>query len=100
MAVHPNRQLVCSCEVSSSFAELHLWKQQERTTLTTLTSKHRAIITRAEFSRDGEWIVTLGGSERAQSIQIFNWENEETVAFRFVEDECLTEVLFNPYEKR
>jgi hypothetical protein len=50
-----------------------------------IKTRHNQTISRANFSRDGVWLVTLGGKEKDQSIQIISWRDEEEIAFRLIE---------------
>ena len=65
-----------------------------------IQTRHCNIITRVTFSRDGEWIATLGGHEKKQSIQITSWRDEEEIVFRLVQGHILREIDFNPYERK
>ena len=49
-----------------------------------IPTRHCNIVTRVSFSRDGEWIVTLGGPDGKHSIQITSWRDEEELVFRLV----------------
>ena len=63
-------------------------------------ARHNFRITKAEFSRDGEWLLTLGGNLGQQSIQLADWKDEDILTFRSIEEEQIHEIQFNPYNRR
>lgn len=75
VAIHPDKQIVISCEENTGTPSIHVWDTDRMATKTILSTRHLKVITRATFSRDGEWIATLGGEDREQSIQVTGWRD-------------------------
>jgi WD40 repeat protein len=61
IAIHPDRQLIISCEESAKTPILHLWDADQMVTKAVIPTRHQFTISKVAFSRDGEWVVTLGG---------------------------------------
>lgn len=97
-AAHPSKNLVCTAEISNTFPVVHVWSVDSITLIHNFKTRHNRFISKLEFSRDGDFIVSLGGPPFQQSIEIYNWVREELICFRYLEDACLYDVKFNPYD--
>ena len=84
LAIHPDRQMVASCEESASYPVIHLWDAQQMYNRAVISTRHQFIITRIAFSREGQWLVTLGGSDGQQSIQVTSWRDNEEIVFKLL----------------
>ncbi len=63
-----------------------------------LQTFHKDGILHSRFSNDGVFLVTIG-ADPLFSIQVFNWKNEETIAFRNTTMMPIFDIIFNPYNK-
>jgi len=84
MALHPTRSLVATGEVNVN-PDIHVWDPQTLETLAVLTTSHKGGILHLTFSgassQRTEKIISCG-MDATFSIQIFQWEQERSIAFR------------------
>ena len=99
IAVHPSKDIVCTCEFGSKNPTIHIWSALTMSPLHEIVGSHHQFIYRSEFSRDGKQLVSLGGNMEITSIEIHRWESEESVCFRLFEKVCINDIKVNPYDR-
>ena len=99
IAVHPSKDIVCTCEFGSRNPTIHIWSALTMSLLHEIVARHHQFVCRSEFSRDGKQLVSLGGSPGLNSIEIHRWESEESVCFRLFERAEISDIKANPYNR-
>jgi WD40 repeat protein len=75
-ATHPSKSFVCTAEISNSFPIVHVWDMNSMTLIHDFKTRHNRFISKLEFSREGDMIVSLGGPPLQQSIEVYDWVRE------------------------
>lgn len=93
---HPHRRLIATGEVNVS-PTIHIWDAQTFETVRVLETAHKGGVLHLTFSKDGHKLVSIG-MDRTFSIQIFNWEQNRTIAFRNLGYLPVFAIKFDPYD--
>ena len=67
-------------------------------TLAILKTSHKGGILHLAFSGDGSVLISIG-MDKTFSLQVFQWEQQRTLAFRNTGYYPIFAVKFNPYDK-
>lgn len=93
---HPTRRLVATGEVNIQ-PSVHIWDAQTFETVQVLETSHRGGVLHLCFSKDGHKLVSIG-MDRTFSIQVFQWEQNRTVAFRNIGYLPIFAIKFDPFD--
>jgi len=77
--------------------QIHVWDAQTMETMKILDTAHSGGVLHLIFSTDGQKLISIG-MDRTFSIQIFNWEQKRSLAFRNSGYFPIFGVRFNPYD--
>jgi WD40 repeat protein len=77
--------------------QIHVWDAQTMETIKILDTAHSGGVLHLIFSTDGQKLISIG-MDRTFSIQVFNWEQKRSLAFRNSGYYPIFGVRFNPYD--
>ncbi len=97
LARHPTLSYVATGEVNVN-PNIHVWDARTLETLIILKSSHKNGVMHLAFSGDGELLISIG-MDTCFSIQVYQWEQGRTLAFRNTGYFPIFSVKFNPYDK-
>ena len=95
LARHPFRRIVATGEVNKE-PTIHLWDAATLETCCVLQTAHSNGVLHLAFSATGDKLISIG-MDRTYSIQVFQWEQERTLAFRNLGYFPVFAVKFDPY---
>lgn len=70
--IHPNKTIICTAEASNMLAVVHVWSAESVTLIHSFKTRHIKYVSKLEFSRDGDFVVSLGGPPYQQSIEVYS----------------------------
>ena len=95
IAKHPFKRLIATGEVNIQ-PQVHVWDAQSFETVVVLQTAHKGGILHLCFSADGTKVISIG-MDSTFSVQIFQWEQNRTLAFRNLGYLPVFGVKFDPY---
>lgn len=98
IAKHPLHAIVATGEVSSSSPNIHVWDAASMETYVVLKTSHKGGILHITFSSDGTLLLSMG-MDKTLSMQIFQWQQGRTLAFKNCGYFPIFGVRFFPYDK-
>lgn len=96
IAKHPVLRVVATAEVNVT-PFIHVWDAQSMETLVVMLTAHKGGVLHLVFSTDGTKIVSIG-MDRTFSLQIFNWKQGRSIAYRNTGYFPIFGIKFNPYD--
>jgi len=96
IAKHPFLRVVATGEVNMS-PFIHVWDSQSMETLVVMQTAHKGGVLHLVFSTDGTKLVSIG-MDRTFSLQIFNWKQGRSIAYRNTGYFPILGIKFNPYD--
>ena len=97
IARHPTTSYIATGEVNQ-LPTIHIWDANTLETVSILKTAHKGGILHLAFSGDGELLVSVG-MDKTFSLQVFQWQQGRTLAFRNTGYFPIVGVKFNPYDK-
>lgn len=97
LAKHPLHSYIATGEVNVN-PSIHVWDAKSLETLIILKTAHKGGVLHLAFSGDGQLLVSVG-MDKTFSVQVYQWEQGRTLAFRNTGYFPIFGVRFNPYDK-
>ena len=97
IAKHPSRPFMATGEVNVN-PTIHVWDANTLETLVVLKTSHKGGVLHLAFSGDGSLLLSVG-MDKAFSLQVFQWKQNRTMAFRNTGLSPIFDIKFNPYDK-
>jgi hypothetical protein len=89
--------VVCSGEARDR-GEIHVFQGNTMRVKSVLYSAHENGIVNLRFSRDGQFIISIG--RNFSSLQVFRWKQQREVCFRHLGINPVFALAFNPFDSR
>ena len=90
--------MIAATGESAPAPQIHIWKVSNLEPLKIIQASHKNGIQMLRFSNDGSLLISIS-VDASFSLQIINWQTEETLAFQNTGMSKIFDVLFNPYNK-
>ena len=98
LALHPSSIIFASGECSTSINYVHVWSTINCEAIVVLKTIHESGVSVLDFSFDGSLLLTFGSGR--QSLQMFNWEQEREIAFRYINIGPVFDIKFEPQSSK